>query len=110
MSKSSYSVAIVEDEPVLREELAFQLEHLGFVVQAFDSVEACYRYLAVRPRTILVLDIGLEGEDGLSACQYLRANEMTIGIIFVTARSLQHERIAGLAAGADAYLIKPIDP
>ncbi|CRI66447.1 putative Transcriptional regulatory protein ompR [Thiocapsa sp. KS1] len=110
MPKSSYSVAIVEDEPVLRQELAFQLEHLGFDVQAFDSVEACYRYLAVRPRTLLVLDIGLEGEDGLSACRYLRAHEMAIGIVFVTARSLHQERIAGLEAGADAYLVKPIDP
>ncbi|MFB1490316.1 MULTISPECIES: response regulator transcription factor [unclassified Thiocapsa] len=110
MPKSSYTVAIVEDEPVLRQELAFQLEHLGFDIQAFDSVEACYRYLAVGPRTLLVLDIGLEGEDGLSACRDLRAHEMAVGIVFFTARRLHHERIAGLEAGADAYLVKPIDP
>ena len=104
-----FTVAIVEDEPVLREELAFQLGHLGFAVEAFDSAGAFYRYLAVKPRTIVLLDIGLPGEDGLTMCRHLRRHDAQIGIVFLTARALRDERLTGLSAGADAYLTKPVD-
>lgn len=104
-----FTVAIVEDERILREELLFQLTQMGFTVQAFDAMEPFYRYQAVAPRTILVLDIGLHGEDGLSACRYLRGHDIVIGIIMVTARSLHDERIEALEAGADAYLVKPVN-
>lgn len=106
---ASISVVIVEDEPVLREELAFQLGHMGFAVETFENASQLYRYLAAFSTTLVVLDIGLEGEDGLSVCRYLRAHDSRIGIIFVTARSLRDQRIEGLEAGADAYLVKPID-
>lgn len=102
-------VVIVEDEPVLREELAFQLGHMGFAVEAFENASQLYRYLAASGTPLVVLDIGLQGEDGLSVCQYLRAHDSRIGIVFVTARGLRDQRIEGLAAGADAYLVKPID-
>lgn len=104
-----YTVSIVEDERILREELTFQLQQLGFDVQAFADVEAFFRYLAVNQKTLLVLDIGLNGEDGLSACRYLREHGVALGIVFVTARSLQDERMLGLEAGADAYLVKPVN-
>ena len=104
-----YTVALVEDEPVLREEMAFQLRHMGFVVQAFADSHALYRYLATRPSTVLVLDIGLPDEDGLSVCRHLRAHSADVGIVMVTALGQRDERLAGLAAGADAYLVKPVD-
>ena len=75
-------VVIVEDEPVLREELAFQLGHLGFAVEAFESANQLYRHLATAHVPLVVLDIGLEGEDGLSVCQYLRSHDSRIGIVF----------------------------
>lgn len=106
---SAITIAIVEDEAVLREEMAFQLEHLGFTVKAFENAAQFYRFLAVRPRTIAVLDIGLSGEDGLSICKYLRSQNSDVGIVLVTARGLRDDRLAGLAAGADAYLTKPVD-
>lgn len=102
-------VVIVEDEPVLREELAFQLGHLGFAVETFENAGQLYRHLATAHAPLVVLDIGLEGEDGLSVCQYLRSHDSRIGIVFATARSLRDQRIEGLEAGADAYLVKPID-
>ena len=105
----SYTVSIVEDERILREELAFQLDHHGFRVEAFESAAQLYRYLATRPKTLAVLDIGLDGEDGLSMCRYLRAHDVDMGIVFVTARALRSERLTGLDAGADAYLAKPVD-
>lgn len=106
---SGITIAIVEDEAVLREEMAFQLEHLGFAVQAFENAAQFYRFLAVQPRTIAVLDIGLPGEDGLSICEYLRSQNSDMGIVFVTAHGLRDDRLTGLAVGGDAYLTKPVD-
>ena len=102
-------VVVVEDEPVLREELAFQLGHLGFAVEAFESANQLYRHLATAHVPLVVLDIGLEGEDGLRVCQHLREHDRRIGVVFATARALRDQRIEGLQAGADAYLVKPID-
>ena len=109
MKDDDFTVSLVEDEAVLRQEMAFQLGHNGFSVETFESASAFYRYLATRPRTIAVLDIGLSGEDGLSVCRYLRQHDDRMGIVFVTARSLREERLEGLASGADAYLVKPVD-
>ena len=107
---SAITVALVEDEPVLREEIAFQLRHLGFTVETFEEAATFYRYLAVHPtHVIAVLDIGLNGEDGISICHYLREHDSQMGIVFATARGLRNDRICGLLAGADAYLVKPID-
>ena len=103
------TIAIVEDEEVLREELSFQLRHHGFAVEAFETAAQLYRHLSVQRNSIVVLDIGLDGEDGLSICRHLRSHDSQIGIIFVTARGLHEDRLAGLSAGADAYLAKPID-
>ncbi|MFZ6748789.1 response regulator transcription factor [Undibacterium sp. Ren11W] len=105
----NYTVSIVEDEHILREELAFQLSHLGYTVKAFETAAQFYRYLATQAQTIGVLDIGLSDEDGLSICRYLREHDSRIGIVFVTARGMRADRISGLEAGADAYLVKPID-
>src|SRR5258706_15721821 len=109
MTEHAYSVALVEDEPMLRQEMAFQLGHMGFHVQTFDAAPGLSRYLATHPQTVTVLDIGLPGEDGLSICHYLRAHDPRMGIVFLTARGLRDDRLQGLASGADAYLIKPVD-
>lgn len=103
------SIALVEDETVLRDELCFQLRHLGFAAEGFEDASQLYRRLAVHRFSAIVLDIGLNGEDGLSICQYLRAHDRALGIVFVTARALRDDRLIGLHAGADAYLCKPVD-
>lgn len=104
-----HTVCIVEDEPVLREEMAFQLRHAGFEVVTFESASQFYRHLAVNRAMIAVLDIALADEDGLSICRHLREHDSRMGIVFVTARSLREQRLEGLQAGADAYLLKPVD-
>lgn len=104
-----YTVAIVDDEPILLEELGFQLRRHGFKVATFANAGELYRHLAVNPRVVAVLDIGLPGEDGLSICRYLREHDKRLGIVFVSARGRREERMEGLAAGADAYLPKPVD-
>lgn len=103
------TLAIVEDEPILREGMAFQLRHQGFTVCAFENAPQFYRHLAVQHVDIAVLDIGLAGEDGLSICEHLRQHARQMGIIFVTARAMRDDRLAGLGAGADAYFVKPVD-
>ncbi len=108
-SRPRSTIALVEDESVLRQEMAFQLGQYGFTVQTFESATGFYRFMAVNENVIAVLDIGLEGEDGLSICRYLRQHNPQLGIVLITARGLRHDRLAGLAAGADAYLVKPID-
>lgn len=105
----TYTISIVEGEAVLRQEMAFQLAHQGFRVESFENAAGFYRYLAVRPNTIAVLDIGLPGEDGIAICQYLRTHDPMMGIVFVTASGRRDERLTGFAAGADAYLTKPVD-
>jgi len=102
-------IALVEDEVVLREELVFQLTHLGFTVEGFENAGQLYRRLAVCRFAVVVLDIGLSGEDGLSICRHLREHDKNQGIVFVTARALRDDRLLGLHAGADAYLSKPVD-
>jgi DNA-binding response OmpR family regulator len=106
---SGFSVSLVEDESVLREEIAFQLRQRGFDVNTFCNAEVFYRFLATRPRTVAVLDIGLPGEDGLTIARHLRAHDPQMGLVFLTARHLREDRLEGLSAGADAYLVKPVD-
>lgn len=107
--KHAYIIAIVEDEPFIRQELTLQLEHLGYNVKAFENATQLYRFLAVRPKAIVVLDVGLPGEDGFAICKYLREHDHGIGIVFVTALDQRGDKLTGLAAGADAYLTKPVD-
>lgn len=102
-------IAVVEDEAVLREELAFQLGHMGFAVETFENAAQLFRRLAVHRFDVVVLDIGLAGEDGLSICRYLREHDRRIGLVFATARAQRDDRLTGFEAGADAYLTKPID-
>ena len=103
------TIAVVEDDEVLREELCFQLNSLGFTAKGFDGANALYRFLATERRVIAILDIGLEGEDGLSICEHLRSGNQRMGLILATARGQREDRLEGLSVGADAYLVKPID-
>ncbi len=102
-------IAIVDDEEVLRDNLARFLEHEGFVVWTADSAEQFYRQMAVRQADLVIVDLGLPGEDGLSLIAHLR-NAGRQAILALTARSAVADRIAGLHAGADYYFVKPVDP
>jgi DNA-binding response OmpR family regulator len=101
-------VAIVEDEPVLREEMAFQLRHIGFRVEAYENAVQLYRGLAVLSFAVVVLDIGLPGEDGLGVAGLLKTIPH-VAIIILSARDGLDDRLSGLRAGADRYLVKPVN-
>lgn len=100
-------VYLVDDDEDFREEMVLGLARLGLNVLGFDNAASLYRAYAVRPSDIVILDIGLVGENGLSIAAHLRSSKL-VGIIIATARGNVEDRIHGLEAGADAYLVKPI--
>jgi DNA-binding response OmpR family regulator len=103
------NIFLVEDDDVLREALRFVLEHNQYAVFAVPSAAELYRQMAVQSVDAVVLDVGLEGEDGFSICEYLRAHNPQLGIVFVTGMTAPDDRFKGLSCGADAYLTKPVD-
>lgn len=101
-------IYLVDDDEDFREEMILGLSRLGLNIQGFDGAAPLYRAYAARPSDIVILDIGLDGEDGLSIALHLRASR-SVGIVLATARGSVDDRINGLRTGADAYLVKPID-
>ena len=101
-------VYLVDDDEDFREEMVSGLSRLGLNVHGFGSAAALYRAYAALPSEIVILDLNLGDEDGLSVAAHLRASQ-PIGIIMATARGSIDDRVAGLEKGADAYLVKPID-
>ena len=102
-------ILIVEDEPAIAELIAVNLQHGGFdAVVAQDSVTAQRALDAALPDVIL-LDCMLPGKSGLSLARHWRKQERTrdIPIIMLTARGDEHDKVAGLDAGADDYITKP---
>ena len=99
---------VVEDDPEWRGMVVEELEYHGASVRGIESAEALYRDLAVDRCDILVLDVGLPGEDGLSATGHLRRMD-GMGIVLVTGRSGTADMAQGLSLGADVYLPKPLE-
>lgn len=101
-------IALVEDDEDLRDTYTEFLQSLGYRVWGSASAEGFYKRLAVDPVDLVLLDIGLPGEDGISVATHLR-NLPQVAVIIVSARDGVSERINGLKAGADRYLVKPVD-
>lgn len=110
MNTPQASIVLVEDNASLREELVFHLGCAGHAATGLADGAALDRYLASHPCRLVVLDLGLPGEDGLSICLRLRATRPEIGIVMLTARGMARDRLAGIQGGADAYLVKPTPP
>ncbi len=112
MSESMFKILIVDDEPDILEFLDYNLSRNGFTtIQASNGREAVKLASAELPDLIL-LDIMMPGMDGVETCYELRKNQKLNGTIiaFLTARSEEYSEIAGLEAGADDYIQKPIRP
>jgi two-component system, OmpR family, response regulator len=100
---------LVDDEPSLRQPLADYLVRQGFVVrQAEDAAKARSALLEDTPDLVL-LDIMMPGEDGLSLCRHL-SEARDIPVILLTAKGEPTDRIVGLEIGADDYVVKPFEP
>jgi two-component system, OmpR family, phosphate regulon response regulator OmpR len=106
----STRVLLVDDEPELRALLQRYLGEQGLTVRAVPNAAEMDRLLAREVFDVMVLDLMLPGEDGLSICRRLRAQGETMPIIMLTARGEPVDRILGLEMGADDYLPKPFSP
>jgi len=103
------SVLIVDDHQSIRDPLSTYLQRFDFEVEAVGDGKQMRERLARRAYSLIVLDVMLPGEDGLSLCRYA-AGQLKIPVILLTAVTEQADRIAGLEVGADDYMVKPFDP
>jgi two-component system, OmpR family, response regulator len=103
------TVLIVDDDEETRTLIANYLGNAGFDARTACDGESMRRELSDGTIDLLVLDLMLPGEDGLSLCRAVRA-ESSIPIIMLTARSAVVDRVIGIEMGCDDYLVKPFDP
>ncbi len=105
-------IMIVEDEDAIREFEAINLKRVGYtVVEAGTGEEALELYDSdAEGIDIALLDISMPGMDGFTLCKELRRRSETLGIIMLTARTQEMDKISGLMIGADDYITKPFSP
>src|ERR1700692_3397560 len=103
------TLLVVEDDEEIRMLLAQQLTKAGYLVLTASDGPTMFAALNAHPVDLIVLDLNLPGEDGLSLCRSTRSRR-DIPIIMLTARSEAIDRIIGLEVGADDYVSKPFDP
>ncbi|EFG08254.1 Two-component system response regulator [Streptomyces clavuligerus] len=102
-------ILIVDDEPAVREALQRSLAFEGYATEvAVDGIDALAKAESYRP-DLLVLDIQMPRMDGLTAARRLRATGSTVPVLMLTARDTVGDRVTGLDAGADDYLVKPFE-
>src|SRR5579862_7695533 len=100
---------VVDDDRALREVLRRALQLAGYEIELADSGATALAQIAATPPDAVVLDIGLPDLDGLDVCRLLRAEGNRVPVLMLTARDAVADRIEGLDAGADDYLVKPFD-
>lgn len=110
MSENKQKILIVDDDQRLRELLQRYLGEQGFAVKAVEGAAAMDKALARENYDLIVLDLMMPGEDGLSVCRRLRGNKDETPIVMLTAKGDEVDRIVGLEMGADDYLPKPFNP
>jgi len=103
-------VLIVDDDARIRDLLRRYLEQEGFEVMLAEDGKALSRIMQRDPVNLIVLDLMMPGEDGLSICRRLRSVGDRTPIIMLTAKGEDVDRIVGLEVGADDYLGKPFNP
>ncbi|UNK78662.1 response regulator [Sphingopyxis granuli] len=102
-------ILLIDDEPSIREPLSEYLEGQGFAVSDAASAAEARSVLRAKSIDLVVSDIMMPGEDGLSLTRHLRETS-NIPVILLTARAEDTERIIGLEIGADDYVVKPFNP
>ncbi len=106
---SNHHVLIVEDDVVTRTRLAAYFEVKNYTVSQSEDGEDIHRLIAESAIDVVLLDINLPGNDGLQLAREL-SEKTDVGIILVTARNDEIDRIVGLEIGADDYVTKPFNP
>ncbi|PKK39395.1 DNA-binding response regulator [Clostridiaceae bacterium JG1575] len=105
-----YRILICEDEASIRTFLKINFERNGFLVYETDTGEEAVRIASLEKPDVAILDVMLPGIDGFEALRQIREAFPRMGIIMLTARAQDTDKILGLKEGADDYLIKPFNP
>ena len=103
-------IVVVEDEAVQRQMLADYLARQNFRVTGLADGAALRRLVERELPALVMLDVGLPGEDGFALARWLREKSRRVGIIMVTAAGDTVDRVVGLESGADDYIAKPFEP
>jgi two-component system OmpR family response regulator len=107
--ESSAHILVVDDHREIRDLLAKYLAKHGLRISVAESAARARRILETSAIDLVVLDIMMPGEDGLSLCRHLRATT-TLPVIMLTAMAEDTDRVIGLEIGADDYVVKPFNP
>lgn len=109
MSGEKPQILLVEDEIHLARGITFNLEQEGYLVSHVESGEEALEKVTVEKFELIILDVMLPGIGGFEVCRKVRELDSRVPVLMLTARTEERDRIAGLAAGADDYLVKPFN-
>ena len=107
MSSQPPNVLVVDDEPSLRKTLRTSLAASGFAVAEARTGEEALGVVQQQPFDLVLLDINMPGAGGIDACRKIRSFAPQVGIIMVTVRDSENDKVHALEAGADDYVTKP---
>ncbi len=107
MSSESSSILLVEDDPRVASSLVQGLSEVGYAMTRTGSAEQALKQLGANRFDLVLLDLGLPGRDGLDVLRELRGRLDATPVLVLTARDTLTDRVKGLDAGADDYLVKP---
>jgi two-component system, OmpR family, phosphate regulon response regulator OmpR len=107
---SARRLVVVDDDERLRDLLSRYLTEQGFDVHVAQDAQSLYEIKRLAPVDLIILDLMMPGEDGMSVCRRLRAGGDDVPIIMLTAKVQDSSRIMGLDIGADDYIAKPFNP
>ena len=102
-------ILVIEDELNLQADIKAGLESAGYTVDCSSEGNEGYFFASEYPLDAAIVDIGLPGMSGIEIIQKLRLQGSTLPILILTARSRWQEKVEGLEAGGDDYLVKPFD-
>ncbi len=102
-------ILVVEDDEANADMLTYMLSIQNYAVEVTNDGEAAWELIMVYDYDLLLIDITLPHLDGISLCHRVRAHGYQVPIMLVTGRSSSHDQAIGLDAGADAYMVKPLD-
>ena len=102
-------IPVVEDDFDVRDAVGRGLALNGFAPVLAEHAAAAWVQISIRRPDLIVLDVGLPGQSGIEFCSALRADGLDVPVLILSARDAVGDRIDGLSAGADDYVVKPFD-
>ena len=102
-------IYIVEDDAAIRELEQYALQSSGYEVQSFETSEPFWQAMRTAEPELVILDVMLPGMNGFSLCETIRRTDQKIGIIILSAKGQEQDKIRGLSIGADDYMTKPFE-